>query len=313
MHWASSRFVPHLLLGLTQNQAAWVFYLHSHHGYSPKCLWKPRASASSAALTHLWQRCPDLMDRYEARQLLPSVSAHSAPHPLISLFCLWFPPDWLSVDETRNEMDELHGNTSVFWLSSGGELSEPGDIVEISPWISKQKQIAGNVSPDISFSKISFGLSNWENVAWIVTVDDLFQIGIFFFLSSRNLNYRLGIRSRTNLWGNLMASSSSSNQNELEIWLPSLQGRPLSMVLNDLQHPFQPNTFCDFVISLKMRREINHYGYKPVRLETATPCSCSANGRGWVQVSLYAAGDYGDALSPESCLLLYQSLKKSQV
>lgn len=62
-----------------------------------------------------------------------------------------------------------------------------------------------------------------------------------------------------------------------------------------------------------MRREINHYGYKPVWLETATPCSCSANGRRWVQVSLYASGDYGDALSPESCLLSYQSLTKSQV
>lgn len=192
-----------LLLGLTQNQVAWVFYLYSDHGYSPNYLWKPHASASSAAFIHLWQRCPDLMDRYEAWQLLSSVSAHSAPHPLISLFCLWFPPDWLSVDETCNEMVELHGNTSAFWLSSGG-LSEPGDIVEISPWIWKQKQIAGNISSDISFSKISFSLSNWENVAWIVTVD-LFQIDIFSFLSSRNLNYRLGIRSHTNLWGNLTA------------------------------------------------------------------------------------------------------------
>lgn len=128
---------------------------------------------------HQWQRCPDLMDRYEAWQLLPSVSAHSAPHPLISLFCLWFPPDWLSVDETRNEMDELHGSTSAFWLSSGGELSEPGDIVEISPWIWKQKQIAGNVSPEISFSKISFSLSNWENVAWILMI--YFKLAFFPF------------------------------------------------------------------------------------------------------------------------------------
>jgi len=210
---------------------------------------------------HLWQRCPDLMDRYEAWQLLPSVSAHSAPRPLISLFCLWFPPDWLSVDETRNEMDELHGNTSAFWLSCGGELSEPGDTVEVSPRIWKQKRIAGNVSPDISFSEISFSLSNWESIAWIVTVDDLFQIGIFSFLSSRNLNYKLGIRSHTSLWwypqelGMLVQAKScfqpsviiqtirgklgyffgsGSNQNEPESWFPSLQGRPPSMVQDDL-------------------------------------------------------------------------------
>lgn len=64
--------------------------------------------------------CPERMGKYEVRQLLPPVSARSAPCPSMSHFCAWFPPACLSVGESCDDMDEVCSNTSVVLDGFGG-------------------------------------------------------------------------------------------------------------------------------------------------------------------------------------------------